>query len=227
MKKILITTVTHGDEGFSIPVVEKLASQFNNFEWRKNNVRAYKLNKRFYEQDLNRSGPGNPRSKIYEERLAYKLIKANSRYPIVLDLHGSTSNCGIFALLSEPSTTNIELAKKLDVTNVVFWPSMRATNAPLTQFIPNSLEIECGPQKSPKTAGNLYRILKKFLQGKAVKRQQKFYMVTDILTGNIAKAMADFQETSVDGQVFTPLLVDQYPGIKCYMMQKIRYTLAI
>lgn len=224
--KILITTVTHGNEQFSIPVIEKLSKEFNNFEWRKNNSKAVEINQRFFEKDLNRSGPGNPKSKIYEERLAHQLIKEYSKYSTVIDVHGSTSVCGVFVLLSEASTQNIELAKKLDVKHIVLWPSMRATNAPLTQFIPNSLEIECGPKNTPETAKELYRILKKFLQGKIVKRQQNFYIVTGMLTGNIRQSMSDFQETTFKGRFFTPLLVDQYLGIKCYMMQKISYTLA-
>lgn len=226
MKKLLITTVTHGDESFSIPVVEKLAEQFV-FTWRKNNSRAYQLNRRFYEKDLNRSGPGDPKSKIYEVRLAYKLIQSYSKYQAVIDVHGSTANCGVFALLSEPSTTNIELAKRLDVENVVLWPSMRANNAPLTQFIPNSLEIECGPKDRPKTAKELYRVLKRLLQNKGGQKKQNFYIVTGLIPKmSSSKRMKDFVETSYNGKPFTPLLVDQYPDIKCYAMQKISYTLA-
>ncbi|KKU38119.1 MAG: Succinylglutamate desuccinylase/aspartoacylase [Candidatus Amesbacteria bacterium GW2011_GWA1_46_35] len=227
MKKTLITTVTHGDEQFSLPVVAKLSREFANFEWRKNNPKAFKVGQRFYQKDLNRSGPGNSQSPIYEERLAYRLIKKYSQYPTVIDIHGSTADCGVFALLSEPSTQNIELAKKLDVTNVVLWPSLRPTDAPLTQFIPNSLEIECGPKDSPATARKLERVLRAFLMGKKLATPQKFYIVTGLLKGAVSKPMKDFTETTYKGRVFTPLLVDQYPGIKCYIMQKISYTLAI
>lgn len=225
MDKLLITTVTHGDEGFAVPVVAKLASKYV-FEWRKNNIQAYKLNQRFFQKDLNRSGPGNPKSNFYEERLAYRLIRQYSRYSTVIDIHGSIANCGIFALLSEPSTQNIELAKKLDIANVVLWPSMRSTEAPLTQFIPNSLEIECGPKNKQRTAKKLGRVLKRFLSGQKPTRTQNFYIVTGLLTGKISTRMRDFKQVTYRGKTFTPLLVDQYPGIKCYQMQKISYTLA-
>lgn len=226
MRKLLITTVTHGDEQFSIPVITKLSQEFTNFEWRKNNFQAFKIGQRFYQKDLNRSGPGNPKSPIYEERLAYRLIKKYSQYPTIIDIHGSTADCGIFALLSEPSTQNIELAQKLDVSNVVLWPSMRPTDAPLTQFIPNSLEIECGPKDSPAAARELERVLRAFLVDKKPTIPQKFYIVTGLLKGPVSKPMKDFTETTYRGRAFTPLLVDQYPGIKCYIMQKISYTLA-
>jgi predicted deacylase len=226
MKSLLITTVTHGDEAFAIPVVKELATKYK-FAWRKNNLRALKQNKRFSQKDLNRSGPGNPKSSLYEERLAYRLIKNYSKYNQVIDIHGSTANCGVFALISELSTQNIELAKKLDVQNVVLWPSLRPTDAPLTQFIPNSLEIECGPKDEPNTAIELKRVLTAFLTDNPVTFQQNFFIVTGLITGTISKPMQDFQETSYKGRQFYPLLVDQYPGIKCYVMQKLGVTLAV
>lgn len=226
MKKLLITTVTHGDEGFAVPIVEKLAARYG-FEWRLNNPRAYQQNTRFFQKDLNRSGPGNPTSPVYEERLAYCLIKRYSQYSPVIDVHGSVSNCGVFALVSEPSTANIELAKRLDVTRVILWPALRATDTPLTQFIPSSLEIECGPKNAPRTARELSRVLTRFVQGKTPTRKQQFYIVTGFLPpAENLPPMKDFQEIVVGRQTFTPLLVDQYPGIKCYMLQKFTTTLA-
>lgn len=224
-KKLFITTVTHGDEGFAIPVVKKLAKKFG-FTWQKNNLKAFKLGKRYFQKDLNRSGPGNPKSKIYEEKIAFQIIKKTCKYGQVIDIHGSTANCGVFALLSELSTQNIELAKMIDVKNVVLWPSMRAVDAPLSQFIPNCLEIECGPMNSSKVAKELFRVLNNFLQRKISNRKQNFFIVTGLLRGSIKNKMRDFQQIKYQNQTFFPLLVDQYPGIKCYMMQKISYTLA-
>jgi len=225
MKNLAITTVTHGNEAFSIPIVKKLSARYG-FAWFKNNPRALKLEKRFFQQDLNRSGPGNLNSPKYEGRLAYRLIKKYSRYKTVIDIHGSLANCGIFALISDLNYQNIELAKKLDVKNIVLWPSMRSYNAALTQFIPNSLELECGPKDNPKTALQLEKTLTAFLNNIPVKRKQNFYIVTGILRGNIKAKMYEFSETKYRKRYFIPLLIDRYPGIKCYMMQKISYTLA-
>ena len=225
-KKLLISTVTHGNEEFSIPVVKQLFEKFGNFEWSRNNIRAYRLKKRFFQKDLNRSGPGNLKSAFYEERLAYRLISKYRRYQTVIDIHGSSSNCGIFALLSEASTANIELAKQFDVDKVVLWPSLRAVNGPLTQFIPNSLEIECGPKNDPRVAKELLRILTGFLCKNKPEKLQKFYIVTGRLIGEIPQPMKDFKETKYKGKRFVPLLVGQYPGIKCYTMQRLDETLA-
>ncbi|PWU22979.1 hypothetical protein C5B42_04540 [Candidatus Cerribacteria bacterium 'Amazon FNV 2010 28 9'] len=55
--------------------------------------------------------------------------------------------------------------------------------------------------------------------------EQEFYIVTGCLKGTISQEMKDFEETVYKGRVFTPLLVDQYTGIKCYMLQRLRDTL--
>lgn len=225
INKLLITTVTHGDEGFSIPIVKKLAKKYF-FDWQLNNVQAYRLGKRYFQQDLNRSGPGNPKSSIYEERLAYKIIKKATNYKAVIDIHGSISRCGIFVILSEPSTQNIDLAKKLDIENVVLWPSLRANDAPLTQFIPNSLEIECGPMSEVSIANKLEKILQKYLKGKNPKTTQKYFIVTGKIEGDIKSNWKNFELTKYKGLGFYPILVNQYPGIKCYTMQQVYNPLA-
>lgn len=225
MKSLLITTVTHGDEGFSIPVVKQLATKYN-FDWQLNNLKAYKLGQRYVQKDLNRSGPGNLKSKIYEERLAGKIIRQASQYAQVIDIHGSISDCGIFIILSEPSTQNIEMAKKLNIENVVLWPSLRPDNAPLTQFIPNSLEIECGPMANIKIAQGLKKVLTQFLKDKRPTVTQKYFIVSGRIEKNLKYNWRDFQPATYKGVQFYPLLVDQYPSIKCYTLQLVYNPLA-
>lgn len=221
--RLLITVATHGDEGFSLPVVQKLAQTYD-FSWRINNPRALKANKRYIDADMNRCAPGKKDSLLYEERRAYGNVRFGSQFQTVIDIHGSVSNCGLFLILSDANWQNIELAKKFDVERVVLWPSL-LPNGPLTQFIPNSLEIECGPMVSKKVSEELESVLQKFVSKEPRKRTQQFYIVTGVLKGKIAQKMEDFIETSYKGKMFTPLLVDQYSGIKCYVLQKLNDTL--
>lgn len=223
VNKVLILCATHGDEGFSIPVVQKLQKKFK-FDWQISNPKALEKGVRFTDKDLNRSGPGNSKSKYYEERRAKKLITLAKKYETVIDLHGTVSNTGCFIILSDPNWQNIELAKKLYVENIVLWPSLMPTGA-LTQFIPNSLEIECGPKNDKKTAQKLEQILENYLEGRPNKLNQKFYIVTGKFTKNTKKPMKDFIKFTYQGSSFYPLLVGRYPGIKCYMMQMLSDTL--
>ena len=232
-KKRLITTCTHGNETFAQAVVDKLQQEFgrqtqNGFTTWVNNPRAVALQRRYAEADLNRVGPGNLNSPVYEERRAAEVLLAAREFGPVIDIHGSVSNCGVFLILSDANWQNIELAKKLDVARVVLWPSLLPTG-PLTQFIPESLEIECGPMSDPAVSVELERVLRRFLQQEPRTLAQQFYIVTGALqdpTGALAATpMQDFVETSYQGQKFTPLLVDQYTGIKCYQLQKLGDTL--
>ncbi|AKM79132.1 MAG: Succinylglutamate desuccinylase/aspartoacylase [Candidatus Beckwithbacteria bacterium GW2011_GWB1_47_15] len=223
-KETLILTAVHGDEAFSIPIVEKLKSKFN-FDSIVANPQALTENQRYLEADLNRSGPGNPDSKLLEERLAFRLIQTGSEYQQVIDIHGAESDCGIFIILGDPNWKNIELAKNLDIGKVVLWPGLLPTG-PLCQFIPNSLEIQCGPKNSPQVAQDLEKVLNSFFEGETRQEPQQFFIVTGRLSGLDPKGFKDFEEASVDGIKFFPLFPGLYPGIACCMMQKLNNDLS-
>lgn len=221
--KTLIITGTHGNEQFSVPVVKSLKERFE-FDWICGNPKARKKEIRFTEADLNRSGPGNNKSELYEERRAKYVIDRASKYSQVIDIHGTVSNSGIFIILSDPNWQNVVLAKRFRIQNVVLWPSLRP-KGPLTQFIPNSLEIECGPKDSEQVAKKLSSVLESHLSQNKPSIKQNFYIVTGQVKGEVNEKFVDFEPTSYQGVSFIPLLVDQYPGIKCYTLQKLKNTL--
>lgn len=222
--KTLIMSCTHGNEGFSIPVVQKISSAFS-VDYLLGNPRALKQNTRFTDTDLNRSEPGSVKSLSYEERRAKQIISQASKYQATIDIHGTVSNSGIFLILSDPNWQNIELAKKFDVQNVVMWPGLLPTG-PLSQFIPNCLEVECGPKDSPAIPVELERILRSFLSGETRQIKQNFYIVTGQIKGEYDSSLQDFVETRKYGDPFYPLLCgNQYSGIACYQMQKMVDTL--
>ena len=223
MKRMIITT-THGDEQFSVPVVESLKQQFE-FEWLTGNPLATQRGVRFIEADLNRVGPGKLKSELYEEVRAYEVIKMASKFDEVIDIHGTISDSGIFSILSDPNWSNIELSKKIDVPRVVLWPSLQP-RGPLTQFIPNSLEIECGPKNAKHTLIELERILSAYLGYKKPVGEKEYFIVSGILKCSVSTPLKDFAKEKYKGDSFYPLMVDQYPGIKCYMLQKLGATLA-
>lgn len=217
--KLLFLAATHGNEEFTIPILEKLEKKFS-FDWKIANPEALAKKIRFTESDLNRSGPGNSKSNLYEERRAKKVIALGNKYETVIDLHGTISNTGIFIIVTDPNWQNIELAKKFNVENVVLWPGLLPTG-PLTQFIPNSLEIECGPKSKIKTSRKLEKILKEYLFGNVTNVKQTFYIVNGMFTKNTKKKLKDFIKFTYKNTSFYPLMVGQYPKMKCYMMQKL------
>lgn len=218
-KETLVLTAVHGDENFSIPVIERLAKEFS-FDWLKANPDALGQNRRFLEADLNRSGPGDINSSIFEERLAFRLIQKGQKYKTVIDIHGTIADTGVFIILGDANWKNIELAKKFDIANVVLWPGLQQTG-PLCQFIPNSLEIECGPMDSANTNQELTRTLTAFFNKEIPTTNQQYFIVTGKLIGVNPDGLKNFQETTINNNPFYPLLVGQYTEVSCYMMQKL------
>lgn len=218
-KETLIMTATHGDEGFSIPIIEKLSYKFD-FEWLIANPDALRQNRRYIDCDLNRSGPGNPNPGLLEQRLAFRLIAKGSEFRNVIDIHGTTANSGVFIILSDANWQNIQLAKKFDIKNVVLWPGFNPFG-PLTQFIPSSLEIECGPKNEIPVHQELEKVLTNFFNQQPPTVNQSFFSVTGTLSNARLENLKDFQETTINGITFYPLLTGQYSGISCYMMQKL------
>ena len=91
--KIILNIATHGDERLGF----KVAKEIKKFNINKNilrvqiaNKKAFKLHKRFIDQDLNRSLPGGKNGN-YEERLAYKLSPFIRSADIIIDVHSTTS----------------------------------------------------------------------------------------------------------------------------------------
>ncbi len=216
-------TATHGNEGFSIPVVKKLKQKFK-FDWLVSNPKALKLNQRFTDFDLNRAGPGNPNSKSYEKRRAYQLIKLASQYDYVIDIHGTISNTGLFVILSDPNWQNTEFAKKINLNKVVLWPSLKPTG-PLTQFIPNSLEIECGPKNSPKVSKKLEKVLTDYFKGIQPKKQQFFIVSGQIPKKINPKLLKNFKTVTVNKQPIISLMPGQYQENSGYQLQKLNNLL--
>jgi|SRR3989344_217148 len=92
--KIILNIGTHGDEKIGSKVakeIEKLNINKKTLSVQIANRRAFDLNKRYINQDLNRSFPGRKQGN-YEQRLAYKLSPIIKSADIVIDIHSTTSN---------------------------------------------------------------------------------------------------------------------------------------
>lgn len=91
--KIILNILTHGDEMIGLKVareIQKLNIDKNVLTVQFANSKAFKLRKRFIDQDLNRSFPGKKNGN-YEEKLAYKLSAAIKSANLVLDIHSTKS----------------------------------------------------------------------------------------------------------------------------------------
>ncbi|MBI3337098.1 MAG: succinylglutamate desuccinylase/aspartoacylase family protein [Candidatus Staskawiczbacteria bacterium] len=92
--KIILNIATHGNEkiGFEVAKeIEKLNINKNILVVQIANKKAFDLNKRYIDQDLNRSFPGKKHGN-YEEKIAYKISPIIKSADIVIDIHSTTSN---------------------------------------------------------------------------------------------------------------------------------------
>ena len=236
-KKFLIIVATHGDESFSLPILEKLKIQFpNKIDYIIGNSRALKQDKRFIDIDLNRVAPGNNDSRLYEEKRAFEIMRTAEDYLFTLDIHGTFSQSGIFVIVTNPTPANMYLAYSLPIQKIVIWGSKNngRNTGPLSRFVPCGVGIECGSKNSIKTKKELCVILKTFLGSSRINYKEKnkkelYQIFGDVKENEISdkqkKRLKDFKEISINEQKFFPLLVNQYKSEKivCYKLKKVDF----
>ncbi len=156
MKKVLVFGGTHGNEWTGIWLVEKYAEYFRNkypklnLEFILANPEAYKINKRFKDEDLNRAFQflNESRPNYFEHNRAReireKILKEDC---FVIDLHTTTSAMGKTIILTDYNPLVLwlgqELAAKLSDAKVIGSPDPNKKY--LASQVPTSLMIEVGP----------------------------------------------------------------------------------
>lgn len=219
---------THGNEKIGVEVLQQLQQNgmLQKNEWLIGNPLAFTQSKRYIQTDLNRAFPGNSNSQLYEERRAQEILEQVARFRYVVDIHGTDDNTGIFLIISNQTPENLALADRLDVTNVVIWPSSsNQITGPLNKFVKCGVEIECGSQNSQEIRIELEQVLRKYCLGKLSEKPKQYFEVYEKLKNyNGSQGIKSFQEVTIAGETFYPLLVDRYSGTKCYKMRKINLT---
>ena len=152
MRKILFIAAAHGNERDSVKVMRQLEKELPKekygYNWIIGNEKAFAVNTRFTEQDLNRSAPGDINSPVYEACRAAELIEYSKKFDVVIDLHGTKTDSGIVTIIPYPTEENIRLAKSAGLSRNVVWYSEKSKIAgPLAQHMPvPAIEFECEPK---------------------------------------------------------------------------------
>jgi succinylglutamate desuccinylase len=233
---ILFISATHGDEGYSVNVLNELENKYSKriYGYTRiiGNPKAFRKKIRYLDSNLNRSAPGNINSKLYEERRAYEIMKITKKYKYVIDLHGADSKCGIVIIMCNPTLSNFVLAGMLDIKKIVIWRTKEdLKNGPLTQFCePAGLEIECGRKTDIKIQNKLKNVLYKFIKSyqkinieKIIDnlKKKQLYVIYD-KQNNKVDSLRDFKQFKTQNEIFYPFMSNVYPKIACYKMKKIK-----
>lgn len=113
--KILLNVATHGNEKLGTDVakeIEKLHIGNDKLIVQIANKKAFELNKRCIDQDLNRSFPGKNRGN-YEERLAYKLSPIIKSADLVIDIHSTTSSLKDTVIVTKSDNKTMACVKSI------------------------------------------------------------------------------------------------------------------
>jgi len=152
VKKVFIFGGTHGNEWTGIYAIKKFASLISSefkeldIEFILANPEAFKINKRFKDEDLNRAFQylNENRSHSYEHSRAreiQKLIKKQECF--VIDLHTTTSNMGSTIIITRNHKSNFTVCSGLSNVKIIFSPDVEKKY--LVSQSETGVMIEVGP----------------------------------------------------------------------------------
>ncbi len=262
--KLLILIGTHGDEAtLGRRAIERIKDwehipeydpesdrKVPRVAWMLANPKAAARRVRFTEADLNRCAPGNRDSDRYEERRAAEVLEAMDKFENVIDIHGTSTNSGLFAIVTNPAPASFRLASSLAVPYVVVWSSRKQKKTgPLTQFHPCAVEIECGPKNEKMIDQAVGEVVHAFMHGEVVHafvNDDRSASTTNqhwfVVDGKVMIAEADlatvaswreFKPVTHGGDTFCPILLNKtdeplansptYAGVRCHKARRIDF----
>jgi aspartoacylase len=156
LNKVIIFGGTHGNEWTGIVLVKKFAQLLKeefpelDLHFIEANPEAYRLNRRYKDEDLNRAFQflSEQKENSYEHQRAKELKKLIDSAPcFVIDLHTTTANMGNTVIMAHDRPVNFHVAshlcQTLDDTRVILSPDpTRKYLASQSEF---GLMIEVGP----------------------------------------------------------------------------------
>ncbi len=152
--KIALVGGTHGNEPVGIEVMSLFrlsrSSFTNNFQCFWANPKAFELKRRYVDSDLNRSFGKNSIAKGYEKNRAAELEKEiKGSFDFCIDLHTTTSNMGLTAILNNthPNTQKVARFLKHELPEIRLIEEDRLDDDcnHLNRLCPAGLTIEVGP----------------------------------------------------------------------------------
>lgn len=162
--KFAIIGGTHGNEPVGIKAIDKLAikSEHHSYQTFIGNPKAYDLQKRYVDSDLNRSFGRSGEAIGYELLRSKELTdQIKDHFDFILDLHTTTSNMGLTVILTRTDEKSLQAACHLQkvIPNLKIIVSMRAgVECPYTSALADSaLTVEFGPVANNVTSTTLVK----------------------------------------------------------------------
>jgi len=170
MKKLVIVGGTHGNEWGGIHLCHKWKEQPAHWQAYPFQVQTYLANpkaiganRRYIEQDLNRSFEladlNNPELTAYEAQRAKVIAHDLQGADFIVDLHNTTSNMGISLIFSRPGALADPLMRQLCAHLIQTDPAVHVyhmiTPTPANPYLPSLAPWELTLEVGPMTHGTL------------------------------------------------------------------------
>ncbi len=174
--KIALVGGTHGNEPTGIEVMSlfRLSKKnfLNDYQCFWGNPKAFEEKKRYLDSDLNRAFGKSSQAKGYEARRAQELEREiRDTFDFCIDLHTTTSNMGMTAILNNTHPTSQKAARFLKIEfpdiKLIEEDHLNDDCVHLNRLCPGGLTIEVGPVANNVVSGELvlktYAIVEKLL----------------------------------------------------------------
>lgn len=225
-ESLAIVVCLHGNEKIGLEFSKKIEG----YSVFLGNPRALKEDKRFIESDMNRSFCFEDED-TYEKKRASELLNELKDFSYVLDIHSSTGNCPLCAIMTKPNKEKLEFVKKLGISRLVIMDKFSNGHS-LIDSVDCGISLEIGPEGDV----SLNELIN-FLSGKKFFSELEIYQVFDIFRGEVDKCFfKNFEEIKKGDLIakgeqdyfadeeFIPVLGGEkaYEGVVCLKAKRIK-----
>lgn len=218
-KRVAIVGCVHGDEKYSLRVFKSLKSLSllqGEVDFFIGNFEAFKVNKRYVDEDLNRSF--NKELNSYESQLSKKIIEELSSYDYIIDLHSTTAKTNPFMIITNIENKNF--AKKIRINKVVFIEDEKKT-ALISNF-KNAFSLEISDKSYKSSIKNSRKYIVNFLknegfiENKTVSKEFKYNNIYKVIEKSENCLNKNFKRINREGKTRYQIL----NGEKSYENQR-------
>lgn len=174
MMNIILNIATHGNETIGHRVAEKLRGlkfKTGTLQVQVANPLAYKKQKRFIDQDLNRSFPGKNNGN-YEQRIAARLLPIIKSADVVIDIHSTTSGLKNALIITKSDKKTLACAKAICPKYILLMSFSRTHS--LISNAKVGIAFEYGADKDQKTINKTALGIKRLLAHLEMISKEKF-----------------------------------------------------
>jgi succinylglutamate desuccinylase len=198
MKNLILICCLHGNEGYGLEVCKNQSL----FPFIFANKKSFKENKRFIDQDLNRSFPGKKEGN-YEERLAFEIKKKLKKFKFIIDLHSSSNSCPMFGIITKPNKEKINFAKKIGLKKLVIMTPEFASGNSLIDFVDCGISIEIGPHERKKNIKETIQLLENLYHEKTSTNKIEIFEIFSVIRKKSEKISIENFQKIKKGDIIT------------------------